>query len=50
MHAETTKPPEAATFHRSYPGTDDQVQQVRKDLAPLVDGCPFADDFVLLAS
>ena len=50
MRAETSKPPEAATFHRSYPGTDDQVQQVRKDLAPLVDGCPLADDFVLLAS
>jgi serine/threonine-protein kinase RsbW len=50
MLTETTKPSEAATFHRSYLGTNDQVQQVRKDLTPLVDGCPLADDFVLLAS
>jgi two-component sensor histidine kinase len=49
MHDETTKPPEA-TFHRSYRGADDQIRQVRRDLAPLVDGCPLADDFILIAS
>jgi anti-sigma regulatory factor (Ser/Thr protein kinase) len=49
MHTEA-KPPEATRFHRTYPGTDDQVRQVRRDLAPVVDGCPIADDLVLLAS
>ena len=50
MHVEATKPPAATRFHRSYPGTQDQVREVRTDLALVVDGCPFADDFVLLAS
>lgn len=49
MHTETTKP-EAMTFRRTYPGAEDQVRQVRRDLAPLVDGCPLADDFILIAS
>src|SRR5579862_6274698 len=49
MHTEA-KPPEATRFHRTYPGTADQVRQVRKDLAPVVDGCPLADDLTLLAS
>jgi serine/threonine-protein kinase RsbW len=50
MHSETPKPPDATSFHRTYPGTEDQVSQVRKDLAPVLDGCPLADDLVLLAS
>jgi serine/threonine-protein kinase RsbW len=50
MHTETVKPPEATTFERSYPGTNDQVRQVRADLTPMVEGCPRADDLVLLAS
>jgi hypothetical protein len=50
MQAETTKPPEATTFERSYPGSADQLRRVRADLAPLVEGCPFADCFVLLGS
>jgi anti-sigma regulatory factor (Ser/Thr protein kinase) len=50
MHAETAKLPEAIRFHRSYPGRDDQVRQVRADLASLVAGSPVADDFILLAS
>jgi anti-sigma regulatory factor (Ser/Thr protein kinase) len=50
MHAETTKPPEGTTFERSYPGTREQVREVRADLAAAVKDCPFADDFVLLAS
>jgi two-component sensor histidine kinase len=28
----------------------DHVRQVRKDLAPVVEGCPVADDLILLAS
>jgi serine/threonine-protein kinase RsbW len=50
MDAETTKPSEATTFHRSYPGREDQVCQVRADLAVLVAGSPVADDFILAAS
>ena len=50
MHIETTMPSKGTTFHRSYLGTQDQVRQVRADLAPIVDGYPMADDFVLLAS
>jgi serine/threonine-protein kinase RsbW len=50
MHSETAKSLEATTFHRSYPGRDDQVGQVRADLAALVAGSPVADDFILAAS
>jgi serine/threonine-protein kinase RsbW len=50
MRAETTKPPGGTTFERSYPGTREQVREVRADLAAVVKDCPFADDFVLLAS
>ena len=50
MRTGTTKQPEATSFRRSYPGTDDQVRQVRADLASLVDSCPLADDLILLAS
>jgi hypothetical protein len=41
MDTETTKPPEATSFSRSYPGTNDQVRKVRADLAAIVDGCPW---------
>jgi hypothetical protein len=42
--------PEPATFERSYAGREDQVREVRADLDAVVKGCPFADDFVLMAS
>jgi two-component sensor histidine kinase len=45
-----TKPPDAASFHRTYPGTADQVRQVREDLAAFTEGFPLADDLVLMAS
>lgn len=35
---------------RTYPGTADQVRQVRADLRRLLDGCPAADDVILCAS
>jgi serine/threonine-protein kinase RsbW len=50
VRTETTKPPGATTFERSYLGSADQVRHVRADLAPFINGCPFADDFILLAS
>jgi anti-sigma regulatory factor (Ser/Thr protein kinase) len=50
MRAKTTMPPGGTTFERSYPGTAEQVREVRADLTAVVKDCPFADDFVLLAS
>jgi hypothetical protein len=50
MNTEVTKPPESTRFERTYPGTEDQVRKVRADLTPVVNECPFADDFILLAS
>jgi anti-sigma regulatory factor (Ser/Thr protein kinase) len=35
---------------RTYPGTPDQVRQVRDDLRRALDGCPAADDLILCAS
>jgi len=35
---------------RTYPGTADQVRQVRDDLSRVLDGCPAADDVILCAS
>lgn len=45
-----TKPPDATSFHRTYPGTPDQIRHVREHLAAFTKGCPFADDLVLIAS
>ena len=42
--------PEAITFERDYPGTADQAQHVRADLARVAADCPVSDDLVLLAS
>jgi serine/threonine-protein kinase RsbW len=50
MRAEATRPPAATRFQRSYPGTQDQVREVRADLVLVVDGWPLAGEFVLLAS
>ena len=50
MQADDVKERQATLFERPYPGTAFSVRRVRADLVPLVDGCPFADDVVLLAS
>ena len=50
MRAETASRPDGTTYTRSYPGTTEQVREVRADLAAVVKGYPFADDFILLAS
>lgn len=50
MRTETAEVPETTTFQRSYQGTILYVRRVRADLAPIVDGCPVADDVILLAS
>jgi anti-sigma regulatory factor (Ser/Thr protein kinase) len=38
------------TFERSYSGAVAFARRVRADLAPFADGCPRADDLILLAS
>jgi anti-sigma regulatory factor (Ser/Thr protein kinase) len=50
MRAETASRPDGTAYKRSYPGTREQVREVRADLAAVVKGYPFADDFILLAS
>ena len=50
MQTETTNPPEAITFERDYPGTINQPQHVRADLAKIASECPAADGVILLAS
>lgn len=41
---------DARVFAWSYPGERGQVRQVRAAIFPLLDGCPLADDAVLIAS
>ena len=50
MRTQPPRAPEAITFERDYPGTADQAQHVRADLARVATACPVADDLVLLAS
>ena len=50
MQTETTKPPEAISFERDYPGTISQARHVRADLAKIAAECPAADHVILLAS
>lgn len=48
QEAPTSTP--AAVFSRGYAGQPNQVQRVRADLRPLLDGCPVADDVILCVS
>jgi anti-sigma regulatory factor (Ser/Thr protein kinase) len=42
---------EAATrYQRTFPGRADQVARVRREITAHLDGCPAADDAVLIAS
>jgi serine/threonine-protein kinase RsbW len=50
VRTQPPRAPEATTFERDYPGTVDQAQHVRADLAKVAASCPVADDLVLLAS
>jgi serine/threonine-protein kinase RsbW len=50
VRTQPPRAPEAITFERDYPGTADQAQHVRADLAKVAASCPVADDLVLLAS
>lgn len=50
MPTQVPMAPPAVTFERDYPGTADQLHQVRADLTKLSDGWPVTDELVLLAS
>src|SRR5216683_4665467 len=50
MQAQTPNAPGLRTFSRAYLGFPDQLRQVRAALARILDGCPVAEDAVLLAS
>ena len=40
----------ATRYQRTFHGRADQLSQVRRDIAAHLDGCPAADDAVLIAS
>ena len=50
MPAQAAKAPVAINFERAYPGTADQLGQVRADLTEIAGQCPVIDGLVLLAS
>jgi anti-sigma regulatory factor (Ser/Thr protein kinase) len=50
MHTPATTAACARTTARSYPGTRDQIRQVRHDLHHILAGCPAADDVILCGS
>ena len=45
-----SKPPGLQSFGHAYPGRPEQVQRVRADLGAILDGCPIADETILVAS
>lgn len=45
-----TRAPDTTTFERTYPGTADQIRQVRADLAANLSQCPRADELLLAVS
>jgi len=50
MTAQTVYAVDRRTFAQSYPGDRSQPCLVRADLAPLLAGCPLADDALLIGS
>ena len=50
MGTQAAGAPPAITFERAYPGTADQPCRVRADLTEIAEGCPVADELVLIAS
>ena len=47
---QSSNPPGLRTFGRAYPGRPEQVQRVRADLGATLNGCPIADETILVAS
>ncbi len=48
--AQSAEPPGLRSFGHAYPGMPEQVQGVRADLGAILDGCPVADETILVAS
>jgi hypothetical protein len=48
--AQSSTPPGLRSFGHAYPGRPEQVQRVRADLGAILDGCPLADETILVAS
>jgi serine/threonine-protein kinase RsbW len=48
--AELPKPYDQRNFGQVYPGRPEQVRSVRADLRGFLDGCPIADETILVAS
>jgi anti-sigma regulatory factor (Ser/Thr protein kinase) len=47
---ESSKRPVRRNFRQVYPGRPEQVQSVRADLRAFLNGCPIADETILVAS
>ena len=47
---QSSKPPDLRSFGHAYPGRPEQVQHVRADLRTFLNGCPIADETVLVVS
>jgi anti-sigma regulatory factor (Ser/Thr protein kinase) len=46
----SSNPPGLRSFSHTYPGKPEQVQRVRADLGATLNGCPIADETILVAS
>jgi serine/threonine-protein kinase RsbW len=46
----SSKPPDLRNFGHAYPGRPEQVRRVRADLGAFLNGCPIADETILVAS
>jgi serine/threonine-protein kinase RsbW len=47
---QSSKPPGLRSFGQAYPGRSEHVQSVRTDLRAFLNGCPIADETILVAS
>ena len=47
---QSPKPPGLRSFGHAYPGRLEQVQRVRADLGAILNGCPIADETILVGS
>jgi hypothetical protein len=47
---QSSKPPGPRSFDHAYPGRREQIQRVRADLWAILNGCPIAEETILVAS
>jgi serine/threonine-protein kinase RsbW len=50
MHTRAVTDTGITTFERAYPGSPEQIRRVRADLSADLDGCPVADELLLVVS